>query len=420
MGSTLLSYAVSANQDPIQASPEVGDPSLLTLIIVVSAQGHHSVDCQSISFGFIQGTVAKDLFSDSTGIATAAPNGWSIAQDGSIFTATPDTPEDGEITGAGLTFVLSNIKVNQQVGTTQMTITEATASGTAMLEVPLAKFPPQFYVGNLNADPDTVEPGDSTTLSWDGSSDATYELHYTDTGGHLVTITHPKDEPDQPLPSTGSYEVDGLQKNTTFYLKVTATAAGQSEPLVVERNFPVTVEIPNVQIVSFTANPSVIVIPQGTTPPTTSVTLSWQVVGASQVLLNGTIVEGNSSVISVSENTTFTLEATGNPYPVFASTTVTFKAPNAQISLPSADSVEVTFDADAGTYTVDWSVSWETGETAGTSTNSMTVTSSGGQEVVVWNNVPMDMPPPYAQIVNVNCTITGFPGGPVSAQWSMS
>ena len=36
MGDTLLSYAVSANQSPIQVSPETGDPSIVNLMIVVS------------------------------------------------------------------------------------------------------------------------------------------------------------------------------------------------------------------------------------------------------------------------------------------------------------------------------------------------------------------------------------------------
>jgi hypothetical protein len=56
MNDTLLSYAVSANQSPIQASPQTGDTSIVTLMIVVSNSTHKLIECQSMSFGFLQGT----------------------------------------------------------------------------------------------------------------------------------------------------------------------------------------------------------------------------------------------------------------------------------------------------------------------------------------------------------------------------
>lgn len=420
MTATLLTYAIQTTPDPLQVSATDDDPSLATLMIIVSNQTHKLIDCQSISFSFIQGANAKDFFSDSTGIKASPPTGWSIASDGALFTATPDTSKDGKIGADGLTFTLSNIKVNEQVGTTEMTVTEVTSSNTGTLLVDLDKFPPQFYVGDLSADPDTINQGESTLLTWSGSN-ATYELHYTDANEHLVTITQTNSDPPEPLPSTGSYTIDDLQKGTTFYLVVTLAVEGQDEPLKVKRDFTVTVNIPDVKINSFTVQPSIIYYAPGSTPPATSVTLSWDVVSASQILLDGNIVEGNSTVVSVNSDTTFTLEATGNPWPVYAPAKVTFieRAPP-QISVPSGNSIEVTFYANPGTYTVDWSVDWETGETAGTATNSMTVTSSGGPETVVWNNVPMDMPPPYGGIVAARCTITGFPEGPINLQWQMS
>jgi hypothetical protein len=242
MSATLLTYAIQTNPDPLQASPQTGDPELATLMIVVSNDTHQPINCERISFGFLQGTNAKDLFSDSTGIATSAPTGWSINQDDELFTFTPDTSEDGRIGAAGLTFVLSKIKVNQQAGTTPMTITEVTASNTGTQQVSLAKFPPQFSVGPLQANPVNVAVGDSTLLSWSGSGGATYELQYEDADGNTVTITHVKGEPDQPLPSTGSYTVDNLEADpTVFTLTVVLQVNGSNSSVQVQRQVVVAV-----------------------------------------------------------------------------------------------------------------------------------------------------------------------------------
>ncbi|HEX8174277.1 MAG TPA: tail fiber protein [Pyrinomonadaceae bacterium] len=240
--SPLLNYAIEPAPDPLQVSPQTGSPMLATLMIVASNNTRRMIDCQSISFAFLQGTNAKDFFSDSTGIATTAPTGWSIHQQGSLFTATPDTAQDGQIGPTSLVFVLSNIRVNQQPGTTDMTITETTASNVGLLKYPLAKFPEKFEVSSLTADPPTIGAGESTTLSWSGTSGATYVLQYLDKDDNTVIITHVKGNPNQPLPSTGSYTVDDVEQDTTFYLIVTMSVPGQDEPLKAMRFFPVIVK----------------------------------------------------------------------------------------------------------------------------------------------------------------------------------
>jgi hypothetical protein len=283
MSATLLSYAVSGNQDPIQASPQDGDPSVLTLMIVVSNSTHELIDCQSISFGFLKGTDAKDLFSDATGIGTTHPKGWNLTQNGSLFTATPETAKDGQIGRDGLTFVLSGIKVNEQPGTTDMTITEVTAHNTATFSYPLEKFPQQFEIGSLTAQPLIVNEGSSTTLFWNGTGGGTYELMYANEDGNTVTIMHPEGEPDQPLPANGSYTIDKLKvtPTMTFYLLVTLQVAGQQEPLKAQRQCTVTVIPPKPTINSFTitANPV-------TPGQPFSFILNWDIVGAFQITAN--------------------------------------------------------------------------------------------------------------------------------------
>jgi hypothetical protein len=242
MNNPLLNYIIHTTPEPLQVSPQTGDASLARLMIVVSNPKGHVVNCKSIKFSFLKGTNARDFFPDSTGISTSHPKGWSLTQNGSLFTATPDTAKDGDIGAASLTFTLSNIKVNQEPGTTNLAITEETASQLGALDYPLAKFPEQFTVGGLTADPPVISPGDSTVLSWSGTSGATYTLEYLDKDDNTVTITHVKGDPTQPLPSTGSYTVDDLVQDTTFYLIVTMSVPDQDQPIKAMKPFPVIVK----------------------------------------------------------------------------------------------------------------------------------------------------------------------------------
>lgn len=321
-----LAYAISANQDPIQASPAQGDPSMLKLIIVVSNTTGKTIDCQSISFGFLQGKYAEDLYSsaDASGIHTAAPTGWSLEPDpdvGGLFNATPDTSTDGKIGGDSLTFVISNIQVNYQPGTTNMKITEVTDNGTGTLVYPLQKFPPQFEVGDLKSNPLSVDYGGSTTLIWSGTGDgATYQLQYQDGNGKDHTITETKDG--HPLPSTGSYTVDNLTaRPTIFNLVVTVQVTGQNESLTVQRQHIVAVGPQKAQINSFNIKPNPIVTGQQL-----SFTLSWDVVGSFQITANDG-QGGTERVLPIPNNATSYLVF---PSQLVTNYTLTVYPPSAQ------------------------------------------------------------------------------------------
>lgn len=245
-----LTYAVSTSPNPLQASPQKGAPSLAELTIVVSNTSHHAINCSSISFALLAGTGARDFFHEASGIATnvSTPN-WNIVKSDNVFTATPVNPTHGKIGSEALTITLSNIQVNAQPGTTEMTITEITGdNSTGTLRIALAKFPPTFEVGDLDADPLSVGPGGSTVLSWSGVSDATYAIQYGD-----VIIKHPANDPNQPLPATGSYRIEGIQADTVFNLIVTASAPLLDDPLKVVMSREVTVV--GARINNFTAFP---------------------------------------------------------------------------------------------------------------------------------------------------------------------
>src|SRR5215469_12119827 len=259
MNETLLDYAINPTPYPIQASPSTGDPNLASLTLVVSNHSGDIITCSSISLSFTPGTNAEDFCSDPTGISSSPQTGWSVQQQSGLFTFTPDTQEKGQVGGDGLVFGLSGIKVNQQPGPFQITLDEKASDPDASPPAPdqirsrsweRAKFPAQFTVGDLNADPLIVESGGSTTLSWSGSGSsgnytALYEIQYVDADENKVTIDHPKGEPNQPLPPVGGYTVEGLKANpTTFYLVVTVQTQGSNNPLKFTRDRPVTVTAP--------------------------------------------------------------------------------------------------------------------------------------------------------------------------------
>jgi hypothetical protein len=348
MSDTPLSYALFTEPELLQVNSQA------SLTIVVSSHAHAEVECASISFEFLEGTGAKDFFSDSEGIGTSAPVGWSVTSSGSSFTAAPKTKDDGKIGSEGLTFVLSNIQVNGQVGTTDLTITDVTGNHqSAQTIMPLAKFPAQFYVDDLTVKPDPpLEQGDNIVLSWSGSDKATYELQFEDGDGNTVVIDHPKGEPDQPLPPTGNYEIDNLQKDTTFYLTATVAAPAGDEPLVVTRFFPVAVEVPSVRIKSFSANQTVVYGANNNV----AVTLSWETEHAQQLTVNGTLVDGNSLTVNVNQTTDFTLGATGTNGPVYAKITVTVEPVNIQIHWGGPgelwNHIFATFGLNPGNYSI--------------------------------------------------------------------
>jgi hypothetical protein len=177
-------------------------------------------------------------------------------------------------------------------------------------------------------------------------------LQYADEDGNTVTITETTDG--QLLPSSGSYTIDNLQANPTiFYLVVTLPVAGQDTPLVVKKNYPVTVTSPSVKIISFTANPQTVYGANNQV----SVTISWETAAAEQVLLGNNLVaaQGSTTVV-INETTSFTLEATGKDGPVYAEITVNVEPVNPVFTFTHVGinvyNYTLTFGINAGQYHV--------------------------------------------------------------------
>ncbi len=200
-------------------------------------------------------------------------------------------------------------------GLTQTTTFQATASTST------AQSQPKSVTLNivpltLSANPMTVNPGDTTTLTFTGPNN----------GSTWSLITVGNNNPTQlPAPScngnscTGTYTTGPLATDTTFEVSASISTGGQAfSPQV-------TVQVEHPTTLTFWASPT-------TVPPGGSVTLYWQTTYAASVSIdhgigNVTPVSGGSyCCVNPQQTTTYTATATsiypGAP-PVTATATVT-------------------------------------------------------------------------------------------------
>src|SRR6266496_2030825 len=187
---TLLDYTVLTSPDPIQVSPEAGDPSKAALIVVVSNPQSDTVRVESITFQFDIGdpsdpdaTYLTDVGTDiQTDAAPASQWQFPTSTDGT-FRATPTG--NNQILDQGLRFTIANIVVNGVVGTFDFTTAERAALGDGPAQSrsrthKITKGPYAFSVGDFTADPANVPRGKAAILSWQGSENATYTMIWQD------------------------------------------------------------------------------------------------------------------------------------------------------------------------------------------------------------------------------------------------
>ncbi len=216
----LLSYSTSTTPSPLQASPASGDPAIGEIDIVVSNNSDAPIYCEQITFTLPVGEDAKDLVKAGTEgdihLAATPSEQWMIVAGGEPgeFIATPCKPEYAKLTEQGLLFQIYNIKVNQQVGTFELAVVEATST-TGRDYKPrrntylLAKFPYGFSFSDLKPSAPVVSDGEAVTLTWNGSENATYLLFPGANPPVDVTKVRTWTAPKPP----------GLHNDTTFVLE---------------------------------------------------------------------------------------------------------------------------------------------------------------------------------------------------------
>ncbi|MEO0875020.1 MAG: hypothetical protein AAFY48_10475, partial [Bacteroidota bacterium] len=220
----LLSYGITTNPDPIQASPQEGNPSLTSITITVSNNTYDPIYCNQIVFSLPIGGEAQDLAEDSDSILATAtpPDKWTISkseEDPGVFTAKPIKPEDNLITTDGLSFRLRDIPANTEVGTFSLEVHENSSEDDKSFPkktntYDLAKFPYGFYVNNFAASAPSVDDGGTVTLTWDGSDLAAYEIHYDN---QQVKVTNQR-----------KWTSPFLHQTTTFALKASVQEQGET------------------------------------------------------------------------------------------------------------------------------------------------------------------------------------------------
>lgn len=224
---TRLFYSVYTDPDPVRKS----EPEPATFKIIGTAE-EGFVHIQKILVKIPVGIYASDCTSNPGSIEETAPQDWSSTKENGRFTFVPNTTKTGKIGPKALVLRLGGIKINDNIGTFEITIDEYSEGEEtpACINKPITKAPAGFYLGDLKVDPPEIGIGGKTTLSWNGSNNADYELHYN---GIIV----------RNLPNIGHKEIDELQETTTFTLIVTTV---DGDRMVFQRQATVTVCEPKI------------------------------------------------------------------------------------------------------------------------------------------------------------------------------
>ncbi|MEU2288990.1 hypothetical protein ABZ614_45150 [Streptomyces sp. NPDC013178] len=244
----LLSYTVTTTPSPLKASPEnAQDPEEVGEIVITFArQSGTPADVEWIKVKVPAGTMAPDLATD---LAKISPRislaGWTARLDSAtkefIFTPTGSHATIGPDTG--FTIQLSDIPINRKVGTSPITITERSSTGSSAFQnrptvVQIGKFPADFYLRNFLCEPSIIPNGDDVKLTWERSPNATYELLYGDVNRDVTNRT--------------SLEIEGVKSDTTFYIR--ATTGDPTNPVVRILSAQVTVLKPDLNIGNLTVS----------------------------------------------------------------------------------------------------------------------------------------------------------------------
>ncbi|HEY6927240.1 MAG TPA: hypothetical protein VI653_27435 [Steroidobacteraceae bacterium] len=228
---TLLTYALTSAPAPLQVSPATGAPSTSTLSIVASAPVGSSVTVSRVTLVL---PIGDPTDPDSTDLTEQSPDvpravdstgtAWDVilGTDSGTYLITPPNGSQ-TLSSDGLTITVTGIVVSPIVGTATVVLLELAndgsgpnQTGTQTFGVP--KFPYGFFAGNFVASAPIVTNGQTVTLTWNGSSQATYTLM----AGSNPAVN---------VSNVNSYVSPPLTQTTVFILSVTAQTAGQSVTL---------------------------------------------------------------------------------------------------------------------------------------------------------------------------------------------
>ncbi|MFI9274882.1 hypothetical protein ACIGXM_29840 [Kitasatospora sp. NPDC052896] len=238
----LLSYDLTTNPDPLKASPEnpASPEEIGELIIVGSRRSGTPADVEWIKVKVPAGPMSPDLATDLSRITPRISlKGWTVQLNAATkeFVFTPAASHETIGPDTGFTIQLSQIPINRKVGTSPITVTERSRTGNSAYqdrttEFSVGKFPPDFYLRNLIANPLVIDNGCETTLTWERSTNATYELLYADTSLNVTNET--------------TRTITNIKSDTTFYLR--GTTGDPTNPVTRILTAQVTVRRPDLDV----------------------------------------------------------------------------------------------------------------------------------------------------------------------------
>jgi filamentous hemagglutinin family protein len=235
---TLLSYSLNTMPDPLQASPAEGNTVYGTLSFVVSNGSSDAIVVTQLQFTLPVGTLAQQLTNDASAVLYASsPSGqWIISMTTTgVFTALPQSGQPITVTTDGIVFQFFNIPVNQQVGTVAIGVNETASNSTVSSQVRsasfnVAKFPYGFFFGNFTAQVPLVQDGQTVTLNWQGSDQATYTMYWGSQSSDVSEVR--------------TWTSPALTSDTSFLLRASVVSQGET----VTRDLSTTVIVANPEL----------------------------------------------------------------------------------------------------------------------------------------------------------------------------
>ena len=273
MANTLLTYVLTTEPTPLQASPQSGNLTTATLTIVATnPKPQNPVTLQGLSVTLPVGTSDTDLTPDATSISPIPPPNWTLndteKSPGQVKYVFYPAKGHGTVGSHALTITFQDVEITRQVGTVEVIVTEG-STGNPTTSLLLTKFPYGWNTVSFSVNKPNIPYGTHTTLTWNGPEGATYTIQYT-ADGRAVNV--PKSG-QRALANSGQYPGTTqppliLKQTTTFTLNVSLRINNLPHHQQLQKT--VTVDVLPPKISSFRASSSIV-----KNGKSTSVTLSW-------------------------------------------------------------------------------------------------------------------------------------------------
>ncbi|MEV2279113.1 hypothetical protein AB0I72_26370 [Nocardiopsis sp. NPDC049922] len=240
-----LEYTLYTTPHPIRVSPEGAeegdgselDPERARLVFVASNNGRDTLRLTELSVEIPTGELAAQLALSLERVeASISLDGWTWSRNGERIEFTTTDPYAELAPGQGLTFQVSDIPVNREVGAVELRVrADFEQSGSQTVSIFTGKFPQDFYLDHFAADTYEIDNGGTVVLTWKRSE------------GVTTTLVHGGNDPED-VSHLERKVVGDVRQTTTFYL------IGRVGDVEIMRSVLVTVLNPDMVVNTLTVN----------------------------------------------------------------------------------------------------------------------------------------------------------------------